>query len=236
MVQVLSTWPGTATWQVLSGWRRGSHEMPVGVAHWGVFGSHGRGSQSHKKGERLVQPGSLTDVCGGVLTGLSGVLTSPEYPNNYPNNVECHWVIRAVGSATIKLVFVDFQVEGSEECTYDYVAVLGGPGPARGHHYCGSSRPSNLVSLGHELQVVFKSDFNIGGRGFKAYYFSGRRNRSSTPGPCACWAPASPGCLWGERAHVPASGLCTFCSLSAWNAPAHPLPGQCQGISMSPPL
>lgn len=143
----------------------------------------GRGSWSPGEGERLVPPGSLTDVCGGVLTGLSGVLASPEYPNNYPNNVECRWVIRAAGPATVKLVFVDFQVEGSEECTYDYVAVLGGPGPARGRHYCGSSRPPTLVSLGHELQVVFKSDFNIGGRGFKAYFFSGRRDLGYTPGP-----------------------------------------------------
>ncbi|NP_001399070.1 CUB domain-containing protein 2 isoform 3 precursor [Homo sapiens] len=117
--------------------------------------------------------GYQKDVCGGVLTGLSGVLTSPEYPNNYPNSMECHWVIRAAGPAHVKLVFVDFQVEGNEECTYDYVAVLGGPGPTRGHHYCGSTRPPTLVSLGHELQVVFKSDFNIRGRGFKAYYFSG---------------------------------------------------------------
>uniref|UniRef100_A0A2K5N728 CUB domain containing protein 2 n=1 Tax=Cercocebus atys TaxID=9531 RepID=A0A2K5N728_CERAT len=118
--------------------------------------------------------GYQKDVCGGVLTGLSGVLTSPEYPNNYPNSMECHWVIRAAGPASVKLVFVDFQVEGNEECTYDYVAVLGGPGPTRGHHYCGSTRPPTLVSLGHELQVIFKSDFNIGGRGFKAYYFSGQ--------------------------------------------------------------
>lgn len=138
-------------------------------------------------------------MCGGVLTGLSGVLTSPEYPNNYPNNVECHWVIRAAGPATVKLVFVDFQVEGSEECTYDYVAVLGVLGPARGHRYCGSSRPPTLVSLGHELQMIFKSDFNIGGRGFKAYFFSGRRDCGYTPVLGARWAPASPVCLCGER-------------------------------------
>uniref|UniRef100_A0A8D2ATK8 CUB domain containing protein 2 n=1 Tax=Sciurus vulgaris TaxID=55149 RepID=A0A8D2ATK8_SCIVU len=122
---------------------------------------------------RGFSAGYQKDVCGGVLTGLSGVLTSPEYPNNYPNNAECHWVIRATGPTTIKLVFVDFQVEGSKECTYDYVAVLGGPGPIQGHHFCGGTRPPTLVSLGHELQVVFKSDFNIGGRGFKAHYFSG---------------------------------------------------------------
>ncbi|XP_051044279.1 CUB domain-containing protein 2 [Phodopus roborovskii] len=117
--------------------------------------------------------GYQKDVCGGVLTGLSGVLSSPDYPNNYPNNVECHWLIRASGPAAVKLVFMDFQVEGSDECMYDYVAVLGAPGPAHGHHYCGRTRPPTLVSLGHELQVIFKSDFNIGGRGFKAHYFSG---------------------------------------------------------------
>uniref|UniRef100_A0A8C6RYY4 CUB domain containing protein 2 n=1 Tax=Nannospalax galili TaxID=1026970 RepID=A0A8C6RYY4_NANGA len=117
--------------------------------------------------------GYQKDVCGGVLSGLSGVLSSPDYPNNYPNNVECHWLIRASGTAAVRLVFLDFQVEGSEECAYDYVAVLGAPGPTHGHHYCGRTRPPTLVSLGHELQVVFKSDFNIGGRGFKAHYFSG---------------------------------------------------------------
>ena len=164
----------------------------------------GRGPGDHGEEERSVKKGFLADVCGGVLTGLSGVLTSPEYPDSYPNNVECRWVIRAAGPATVKLVFADFQMEGNEECTYDYVVVLGGPGPAHGHHYCGSTRPPTLVSLGHELQVVFKSDFNIGGRGFKAYYFSGRRG-------------------WGYTLSPP----CMLC-LS--------LPGQYEGISMSPPL
>ncbi|KAI5139524.1 Cub Domain-Containing Protein 2 [Manis pentadactyla] len=110
---------------------------------------------------------------GGLGSSEGGPGWSPEYPNNYPNNMECRWVVRTTGPTTVKLVFVDFQVEGNEECTFDYVAVLGGPGPAHGHHYCGSTRPPTLVSLGHELQVVFKSDFNIGGRGFKAYYYSG---------------------------------------------------------------
>ncbi|MXQ91207.1 hypothetical protein E5288_WYG006837 [Bos mutus] len=155
--------PFTSSWHVMSVvFHSDKH-----VASRGFSAAYQKG-----KGDLVVERVAL-DVCGGVLTGLSGVLASPEYPNNYPNNVECRWVIRAAGPATIKLVFVDFQVEGSEQCTYDYVAVLGGPGPSREHHYCGSARPPTLVSLGHELQVVFKSDFNIGGRGFKAYYFSG---------------------------------------------------------------
>ena len=171
-----------------------------------------------------VQVGSLADVCGGVLTGLSGVLVSPEYPNNYPNTVECHWVIRAAGPATVKLVFADFQVEGSEQCTYDYVAVLGGPGPARGYHYCGSAKPPTLVSLGHELQVVFKSDFNIGGRGFKAYYFSGGR-AAAKPRVALCMLRGTGGvvlfCLWVWHVLL---FLCLKCSSTlfpAWPMPRH---------------
>ena len=31
--------------------------------------------------------------CNGVLKTLSGVITSPNYPKNYPNNMNCHWRI-----------------------------------------------------------------------------------------------------------------------------------------------
>uniref|UniRef100_A0A8C3F7U3 CUB domain containing protein 2 n=1 Tax=Chrysemys picta bellii TaxID=8478 RepID=A0A8C3F7U3_CHRPI len=115
------------------------------------------------------------DVCGGVLTGLSGMITSPDYPENYPNNAECRWIIRAVPNSIIKLVFTDFQMENNEGCNFDYVAVYDGPTMGDMHlsHYCGNMKPPDIVSSTHELLVVFKSDFNIGGRGFKAYFFSG---------------------------------------------------------------
>uniref|UniRef100_A0A452HWC6 CUB domain-containing protein n=1 Tax=Gopherus agassizii TaxID=38772 RepID=A0A452HWC6_9SAUR len=115
------------------------------------------------------------DVCGGVLTGLSGMITSPHYPENYPNNAECCWIIRAVPNSIIKLVFADFQMENNEGCNFDYVAVYDGPTMGDMHlsHYCGNMKPPDIVSSTHELLVMFKSDFNIGGRGFKAYFFSG---------------------------------------------------------------
>lgn len=110
-----------------------------------------------------------------MLTGLSGLITSPDYPENYPNNAECLWVIQATSDSVIKLVFVDFQMENSEQCNFDYVAIF--DGPTMGHtllsHYCGNIKPPDVVSSTHELLVVFKSDFNIAGRGFKIYFFSG---------------------------------------------------------------
>ncbi|XP_033007957.1 CUB domain-containing protein 2 isoform X1 [Lacerta agilis] len=114
------------------------------------------------------------DVCGGVLTGLSGSITSPDYPENYPNNAECHWVIQATSNSVIKLIFVDFQMENSEQCNFDYVAIFDGPtmGDTLLGHFCGHMKPPDISSA-QKLLVVFKSDFNIAGRGFKAYFFSG---------------------------------------------------------------
>uniref|UniRef100_A0A8C0HE01 CUB domain containing protein 2 n=1 Tax=Chelonoidis abingdonii TaxID=106734 RepID=A0A8C0HE01_CHEAB len=135
-------------------------------------------------------------VCGGVLTGLSGVITSPHYPENYPNNAECRWIIRAVPSSIIKLIFADFQMENNEGCNFDYVAVYDGPtmGDMDFSHYCGNMKPPDIVSSTHELLVVFKSDFNIGGRGFKAYFFSGTEATVSLHGClllCIVWSLAA---------------------------------------------
>uniref|UniRef100_A0A8C5R8E7 CUB domain containing protein 2 n=1 Tax=Leptobrachium leishanense TaxID=445787 RepID=A0A8C5R8E7_9ANUR len=114
------------------------------------------------------------DICGGVLNGLSGVITSPEYPDNYPNNAECHWMIQAAPDSKIHLVFTDFQME-SEECNFDYVAIFDGPSPmeSQTRRFCGSTNPPEITSSSNELLLVFKSDFNIGGRGFRAHFSTG---------------------------------------------------------------
>ncbi|XP_015210799.1 CUB domain-containing protein 2 [Lepisosteus oculatus] len=119
--------------------------------------------------------GYRKDVCGGVLTGLSGTISSPDYPDSYPNNAECSWTVHVSNRTVVSLVFLDFQLENNEQCEFDYVAVFDGP-TARHRplgNYCGSETPPSAVSSSNRLLVVFRSDFNIGGRGFKAYYYSG---------------------------------------------------------------
>ncbi len=32
--------------------------------------------------------------CGGDITTSSGVIESPNYPENYPNNAECTWNVK----------------------------------------------------------------------------------------------------------------------------------------------
>ncbi|XP_028328899.1 CUB domain-containing protein 2 [Gouania willdenowi] len=123
--------------------------------------------------------GYRKDMCGGVLTGLSGVIASPGYPEDYSNNADCSWSIHVSNVSVVTLVFWDFQLENNEGCNFDFVAVFDGPTVSHRHlgKYCGVDKPPNIVTTSNQLLVVFKSDFNIGGRGFKAYYFSGECQR-----------------------------------------------------------
>ncbi|XP_019131793.1 CUB domain-containing protein 2 [Larimichthys crocea] len=119
--------------------------------------------------------GYRKDMCGGVLTGLSGVISSPGYPQEYSNNADCSWAIHVSNTSVVTLVFLDFQLENNEGCNFDFVAMFDGPTVTHRHlgKYCGADKPPNIVTTSNQLLVVFKSDFNIGGRGFKAYYYSG---------------------------------------------------------------
>ncbi|CAL8369774.1 unnamed protein product [Boreogadus saida] len=119
--------------------------------------------------------GYRKDTCGGVLTGLSGIISSPGYPREYSNSADCSWTIHVSNSTVVSLVFLDFQLENNEGCNFDFVALFDGPTVSHRHlgNFCGGDPPPNTVTTSNQLLVVFKSDFNIGGRGFKAYYYSG---------------------------------------------------------------
>ena len=61
--------------------------------------------------------------CGGNFTTPSGSIISPNYPNNYGHNTDCEWLITVEERHSIVLTFVDFDVEGAADCSYDYVVV-----------------------------------------------------------------------------------------------------------------
>ena len=50
-------------------------------------------------------------TCGGRLTltdtQTSGTVMSPNYPGNYPHNVDCVWLITAPASERIQLDFIE---------------------------------------------------------------------------------------------------------------------------------
>lgn len=61
--------------------------------------------------------------CGGPVVAHSGEIHSPAYPNNYPHNVDCSWVISVDPSHRVFLNFSDLDIEQQSSCYFDYVAV-----------------------------------------------------------------------------------------------------------------
>ena len=43
--------------------------------------------------------------CGGIFTNSSGRFASPLFPNNYPNNMECVYIIQVADDKKIELRF-----------------------------------------------------------------------------------------------------------------------------------
>ena len=52
-------------------------------------------------------------VCGGLQSGEGGVITSPDYPNSYPNNSRCSWILEAPEGMTISVSETDLSVSKS---------------------------------------------------------------------------------------------------------------------------
>ena len=92
-------------------------------------------------------------TCGGTLTGSRGVLTSPNYPNNYANGINnCVFTISQPSGTRILLRVVDFRLEGgSSRCPFDYVEIRNGNSersPLIGK-FCGSRRPPSVIRSTH---------------------------------------------------------------------------------------
>ena len=51
--------------------------------------------------------------CGGNFSGPSGFLTSPSYPNSYPNNIECIYLVtQPIGTLiNIEIISIDIDCE-----------------------------------------------------------------------------------------------------------------------------
>ena len=62
--------------------------------------------------------------CNRTLSGYSGIIESPNFPNSYPNNLNCSWTIYVNRGNTINMEFSHFDLEtGAQKCTFDYLEI-----------------------------------------------------------------------------------------------------------------
>ena len=116
------------------------------------------------------------------LSGTSGTFFSPDFPCDYPDDVQCIWIVSVPAGKVVKLTFKKFQLElDPEDCKLsdykDYVQIRDGQVPngkelAVYCGYYGIMGPSDVYSTGNYMSVMFQaiSDGKQSSRGFKALF------------------------------------------------------------------
>ena len=108
---------------------------------------------------------------------LLGNITSPTDPTSsagkYPNGVECTWSLNAEPGFHAELRFYDrFDVEDVTGCANDYVEVSDfrrstGLFARVGQKLCGRQLPPPIATASERSRVVFRSNRDVNGDGFK---------------------------------------------------------------------
>ncbi|XP_077988407.1 CUB and sushi domain-containing protein 1-like [Glandiceps talaboti] len=115
------------------------------------------------------------DVCAGNCTesitlakGGSVSVTTPNYPNNYPDDARCEWIIDATEGSKILVEYIDFR---TEECCDVYFAGNGYEPDITSSviwAHSGFIRPDDYLSNGNAVWMRFVSDSSIGYKGLHA--------------------------------------------------------------------
>lgn len=116
---------------------------------------------------------------------MEGKITSPNYPNNYPANTYCQWLLRTEPSHSIQFQFLDFDLE--DDCSSDSVQIYDGSiktADKRLLKSCGS-RSTGLISPNqtavrgfniplrtesNEMLIIMEADHGVQAKGFSAEY------------------------------------------------------------------
>uniref|UniRef100_A0A4W6G2V0 Neuropilin n=1 Tax=Lates calcarifer TaxID=8187 RepID=A0A4W6G2V0_LATCA len=119
-----------------------------------------------------------SEFCFRNFTSPSGMIESPGFPDKYPHNLECSYMIIAPPRMDITLTFLTFDLEndpllvGEGDCKYDWLDVWDGlpqVSPLIGR-YCGTKIPPEIQSSSGLLSLSFHTDMAVAKDGFSARY------------------------------------------------------------------
>nr|XP_029516038.1 neuropilin-2-like isoform X1 [Oncorhynchus nerka] len=129
-----------------------------------------------------------SEFCFRNFTSPSGVIESPGFPDKYPHNLECSYIIITPPHMDVTLTFLTFDLEndpllsGEGDCKYDWLDVWDGlpqVGPLIGR-YCGTKIPPEIKSSSGLLSLSFHTDMAVAKDGFSARYNMTHKEVSDT--------------------------------------------------------
>ena len=91
----------------------------------------------------------------------TGVVTSPNYPNNYPNYLQRTETIQIGEGLILSLEFNAFNIQGdSWDCRDrdDHLTITDGDGTTLMDKSCGSSLPAAITSISNTVKIMFSTD------------------------------------------------------------------------------
>uniref|UniRef100_A0A8C3Y4P1 complement subcomponent C1r n=1 Tax=Catharus ustulatus TaxID=91951 RepID=A0A8C3Y4P1_CATUS len=111
-----------------------------------------------------------------LFTEASGYLSSPEYPQPYPEYLRCNYSIRLQKGLSISLKFLEpFEIDDHQQvhCPYDQLKVLRlANSPPKIGEFCGREPPSIIETNSNEVDILFLTDESGFSCGWKIHYTS----------------------------------------------------------------
>nr|XP_058969814.1 tolloid-like protein 2 isoform X2 [Pocillopora verrucosa] len=151
----------------------------------------GKGFQATYKSFSSGSPSGVGGSCLSTrtLSSTSGIISSPYWPRDYPSLQDCYWKIEVGRKKSIKIAFMDFDLEYDFGCDDDKVKVKGGDdsdsydqSSTIRNSACGEKSPFHFTSSKERIWIRFKSDSFRSERGFVAGYVMYESSDSSLGG------------------------------------------------------
>ncbi|XP_032591059.1 cubilin homolog isoform X2 [Drosophila grimshawi] len=115
----------------------------------------------------IAQYTSMENSCGGNITSVRGTLSSPNYPESYPANVECVWLIEPRAGNALELNFEAMDLVESDHCNADFLEVRAGLLDSILGLYCGTELPAAPLIARGQVWLKFRSQPGSSANGFK---------------------------------------------------------------------
>ena len=96
-----------------------------------------------------------------ATVGGEAVVTSPNYPGNYDNNLRTTETITAAEGLVLRLEFTAFNVENHGSCAYDHLKIVDGDGTVLMDKTCGDALPPVFMSNTNHVDLIFETDHSV---------------------------------------------------------------------------
>ncbi|OWF41888.1 uncharacterized protein LOC110461820 [Mizuhopecten yessoensis] len=208
-----------------------------------VTGIHGEEDERQNGKEDPSDRAAYTTTRGYAGTTSRdrlGVIMSPAYPGNYPNNYRFRYdIYLGTEKSDLEINFKIFDLESCSNCNCDYLMIENYK-LAKPLKYCGAALPNGdgrvyLDNLDNYVWITFQSNSDQRRPGFYATYEITQRagNDSFLTGGSVCPPVSCPYCEVGQTPEYDYTSVCPYCFCSKYQQNTTP---RYQMTSVCPPV